>query len=271
MIPDEIERVMLLGWAVHPVSRHTKAACFEGAAAASTCDLFVVEEWCRKYPNCNWRVATGPSRLFVLDIDRAGSTHAADGFAAMAALVAEHGELPPRPMSRTGGTGGAGMFFRHQGEPLIGRSGYLAPGIDTLRGGQNVMIPPSRHPVTGNPYTWRVSPTEIAPPPIPAWLASLLRPPPPPPPVPYWAMTEGRAAAAVENAISAVQNAPAGQANDLLNRQAFRLGVWVGRGKLHASDAEAGLLAAASCRRMPVREAIATIRSGLRAGQQVHT
>ena len=269
MIPDEIERVMLLGWAVHPVSRTSKAACFEGAAAASTCDLFVVEEWCRKYPGCNWRMACGPSRLFALDIDRPGPTHAANGFATMAALVAEHGELPPRPMTRTGGSGGAAMFFRHQGEPLIGRSGHPAPGIDPHRNGQSVMIPPSRHPVTGGAYTWRISPTEMAPPPIPVWLAALLRPPPPPPPVPYYAITEGRAATAVQSAISAVQNAPAGQANDLLNRQAFRLGVWVARRVLHASDAEAGLLAAASARNIPMREAIATIRSGLRAGQQV--
>lgn len=270
MIPDEIERVLLIGFALYPVSRHSKAGCFEGAADAATSDLSVVEEWCRKYPGCGWRVACGLSCLFVLDIDRPGPTHAADGFAAMAALVAKHGPLPPRPMTRTGGSGGAAMFFRHNGEHLRGQSGHPAPGIDPHRGRQAVMIPPSRHHVTGGAYSWRVPPWEVAPPLIPVWLASLLRPPPPPP-VPQWVPTEERAATAVQSAMCAIQTAPAGQANDLLNRQAFRLGVWVGRGKLYASDAEAGLLAAASCRQIPVREALATIRSGLRAGQQMQS
>ena len=143
MIPDEIERVCLLGWHIYPASRTSKAGMFAGATDAATDDLATVDGWARQYPGCNWRVVAAPSRLFILDVDRPGVTHAADGFAALAGLVAKHGALPPRPMTRTGGSGGAALFFEWRGEPLRGQSGY--PGLDPHRGRQAIMIPHFKH------------------------------------------------------------------------------------------------------------------------------
>lgn len=266
MIPPEIEAVALLGWAVYPSSRTSKAGCFEGASAAATSDLTQIEEWASRYRNCNWRFVCGPSGVFALDVDRPG-THKSDGFASLTTLTTKHGPLPPRPMTRTGGSGGAVLFFAHRGEPLVGQSNKPAPGLDPHRGAQAIMIPPSRHPVTGGAYTWRVPPWECAPPPIPAWLATLLAPPPPPKP-PAWKPTPQRATTAVMRAVHAVQDAPSGAANDTLNRRAYSLGRWIGAGLLSTDDATSALLHAASQRSIPQPEARATIRSGLRAGQR---
>lgn len=266
MIPVEIEAVALLGWHLYPASRASKAGMFKGAAEAASCDLDQLEHWANIFPGCNWRVVCGPSGLFALDVDRPG-THAHDGFVALAGLAEKHGGLPPRPMTRTGGSGGAALFFRHDGEPLRGKSGTPLPGLDPHRGRQAVVIPPSRHPVTGGFYTWRVSPVECAPPPIPAWLADLLKPPP----EPEWKRhaftpTRERATAVIMRAMHAVQDAPSGAANDTLYKKAFRLGMWCGAGLIAESEAQDALYSAARQRRIPDREARDTIRSGLRAG-----
>lgn len=265
--PPDIERVALIGWAVYPCSRTSKAGCFAGAAAAASTDLDQIERWARDYPGCNWRVVCGRSKVFALDVDKPG-THTADGFAALAGLVEQHGALPPRPMTRTGGSAGAALFFAHHGEPLRGKSGVPAPGLDPHRGNQAVVIPPSRHPVTGGAYTWRVPPWEVAPPPIPAWLATLLAPPPPPvwrqPPQP----SSERARNALMRAMHAVMDAPPGTANDTLNRRSYALGSWCAAGLLTETEAQASLYHAAMQRRIPGREAIATISSGLRAGSR---
>lgn len=269
-LPDEIERVALLGWCVYPMSRHSKAGCFKGASDAATHDLDTLETWAREFPDCNWRVVMGPSRLFALDVDRPG-THEADGFSALRALVAEYGPLPPRPMTRTGGSGGAVLFFRHNLERLRGQSGYPAPGLDPHRGRQAIVIPPSRHPVTQGHYTWRRScaPWEIDTPPIPGWLSKMMEPPPEPvTPCGPFVPTAGKARNALMRAMTEIENAPSGAGNVTLNRQAFRIGRWCGAGLLSEYEAQDAILYAASRRNIPRNEARDTTRSGIRAGMK---
>lgn len=266
----EVEALALLGWALYPMMPRSKAGCFEGAHDAATTDLDQLAAWSEVYPDSNWRVVCGPSGLFSLDVDRPG-THKADGFAALAELTAKHGAIPPRPMTRTGGSGGAALFFRHNGESLRGKSGFPAPGLDPHRGRQAIVVPPSVHPVTGGRYTWRAgsAPWEVNPPPIPAWLAHMLAPPPEPEWHKHaWTPTSERARNAVMRAIHAIQDAASGSGNDTLNKQAFKLGTWCGAGLLAETDAAAELMAAAQARAIPPREARDTIKSGLRAGQR---
>ncbi len=258
----------LLGWHVYPMSRASKAGCFKGAAEAATPDLDVLERWAKAYPGCNWRVVCGPSGLFALDVDRPG-THKADGFAALQQLLAVYGPLPVRPMTRTGGSGGAALFFKHQGEALRGESGRPAPGIDPHRGRQAIVIPPSRHPVTGGAYVWTFTPWEHNPPAIPAWLAEALRPPPEPVRVRHeWVPTDAHSRNALMRAFRAVSSASSGDANNTLNRAAYRLGSWCGAGYISQDEAEETLEAAALMRGIPVREARDTIRSGLTSGRK---
>jgi hypothetical protein len=263
-IPADIERVALLGWKVYPASTASKAGCFPGATDAATSDLATIDEWAFRFRRCNWRVVTGSSHLFALDVDRPG-LHAHDGFAALSALVDRHGCLPQRPMTKSGGSGGAALFFRHAGEKLRGKSGVPAPGLDPHRGRQAVMIPPSRHPISGGEYTWRVPPWETPPPAIPAWLAELLAPLPEQPAPPY-IMTSERAMKALYRAIDAVRFGGDGGRNDLLNRRSYHLGTLVAAGQLDKSTVERSLLDAALHAGLPRKEAQDTIRSGLRAG-----
>lgn len=270
-IPPDLRRVALLGWHVYPVRPRSRAACFRGAVDAATCALDTIAAWCARWPGCGWRVVCGPSGLFALDVDRPG-THAADGVAALAALVRRHGPLPPRPMTRTGGSGGAVLFFRHAGEALTGRSGCPAPGLDPHRGRQAVTIPPALHAVTGGAYGWRVPPWQVAPPPIPHWLARLLAPAhdttaSPARPLPRM-MDGARAQGALMRAMHAVCDAPAGTANTTLNARAYALGRWCGAGMMDVATARDTLLHAARQRNIPLPEARATIRSGLEAGQR---
>lgn len=267
-VPIEVERVALLGWFLYPASNRSKAGCFEKATDAASCDLDQIDRWAHAYPGCNWRVVAGPSKLFILDVDRPGPTHEADGFAEMLLLTERYGNLPARPMTRSGGSGGTALFFEHRGEPLRGASGSPRPGLDPHRGRQAVMIPPSKHPITGGSYSWRVPPWECSPPPIPDWLATLLAPPPEPEMTTPYVPTHERARNAVMKAIHRVQDAPSGAANDTLNRAAYALGRWCGAGLVSTDESTQSLLFAAQRRGIPDREAQDTIKSGLSAGRR---
>ena len=267
-LPPDLARLAGIGWHLYPCRAHHRACSFAGAPALATPDPDQLARWQAEYPGCSWRVACGPSRIVAIDVDRPGGNHTADGIAAMAALVGAHGPLPPRPTVRTGGSGGLCLFFAHDGEQLRGESGVPAPGIDPHRGAQSIMVPPSRHPRTGGPYRWIVPPWEVAPPPLPPWLATLLRPAPVTAPTHAWRPNGPRASAAIMHAVHAVRVAPGGAANDTLNRAAFRLGTWVGAGFISGDTAMTELHAAATLRKIPIKEALATIRSGLEAGRR---
>jgi len=175
--PD-IERVALLGWHVYPVSARGRRGCIKRITDLATCDLDQLERWSREFPGCNWAVLFGASKLWGLDCD-VPPGHAHDGITNLANLVRVHGPLPNRPQARSGG-GGLALFFRHDGEAIVGETGHPAPGIDPRRGRQSQTIPPSRHWRTGCPYRWIVAPWEVNPPPAPAWLLRLVTPPPAP-------------------------------------------------------------------------------------------
>jgi Bifunctional DNA primase/polymerase, N-terminal len=142
---------------------------------AATTDPTRVAAWWARWPAANVG-ARVPRGLFVLDVDpRAG------GLDALARLEAEHGALPPTRTSLSGrGDGGAHRWFVHPGGPLsvaaLRRGGYRGVDLKTHHG--YVVLPPSRHPATGKPYTWAEPVLDPAEP--PAWLCRLLAPPPTP-------------------------------------------------------------------------------------------
>lgn len=273
MIPPEIEAVALLGWAVYPCSRSSKAGRFAGATDAATCDLDIIAGWCEEFGRSNWRVVFGPSGIWGIDIDAPSANHAANGILAMRDLTTRHGPLPIGPVSRSGG-GGYAVFFKHNGEPIIGKTGYPAPGIDPRRGRLSVTIPPSIHVTTKRPYVWVRPPWEIDAPTAPAWLLEAVKPPPERPYNPTPILSEGDkarnyAVAALRHAIARVATAPAGQANDTLNRESYAMARFLRDGHVSEGEIRDCLLAGARARAIPLREAIATIDSGLKARERV--
>jgi hypothetical protein len=268
--PD-IERLALLGWRLHPASRSSRAAAFKDAAYAATHDLDKLAEWTRTYPHANWRVVMAGSGIWALDVDAPGPDHQADGIKALVELVARYGELPPRPMTRSGG-GGFALFFRHDGEPIIGRTGTPSPGIDPRRGPQTVTVPPSIHLTTRKPYRWITAPWELSPAPAPAWLLKLVAPPPEPPlPAPTHIAAGGApgrayALAALRREVETVSTAPPGQRNDRLNRACWSVARFIPEGLLEPSEIAEALAHAGRVAGLDRVEVARTLASGLKAG-----
>ena len=271
--PD-IERLALLGWRLHPASRHSRAACFSDAAMLATCDLERLGRWSGEYPRCGWRVIMHGSGIWALDVDVPTARHKHDGIAALRDLVAVHGPLPTRPTTRSGG-GGLALFFSHDGEPIIGKGGHPALGIDPRRGRQSVAVPPSVHPDTGCPYRWLVAPWELAPPPAPAWLLRLVAPPllPPLPDSPARPLDapEGRrryALAALRHAADRAASAPQGRRNDTLNAETFGLTRFMAEGVLGAAEIATAMAYAGRQAGLLPHEVKGTLTSALAAGMR---
>ena len=271
--PD-IERLALLGWRLHPASRHSRAACFSDAAMLATCDLDSLGRWSCAYPRCGWRVVMSGSGIWALDVDVPSARHKHDGIAALRDLVAGHGPLPPRPTTRSGG-GGLALFFSHDGEPIIGKGGHPAPGIDPRRGRQSVAVPPSVHLDTGRLYRWLVAPWELAPPPAPGWLLRLVAPPslpllPESPARPLDA-PEGRrryALAALRHAADRAASAPQGRRNDTLNAETFSLTRFMAEGDPGAAEIATAMAYAGRQAGLLPHEVKGTLTSALAAGKR---
>lgn len=267
-IPDDIERACLLGWKVFPASKSSRHSAFKGAHLAATDDLNQVETWCRQFNNPNWRVAFGPSKMWGLDVDAAGETHANDGVAAFDALVAVHGNLPQLPKERTGG-GGFAIFFAYNGEPITGEGGRPAPGIDPRRGAQSQTIPPSRHIVTGKYYEWLTPPWEVTAPAAPAWLLRRVAPEPPQTirAVPPMDDVERRsyAVSALRRAVQRVAATGEGNRNNALNREAWSLARFIKEGALTDSEIRESMYAAAKVCGLEARAALTTINGAIRS------
>jgi Bifunctional DNA primase/polymerase, N-terminal len=137
---------------------------------AATCDLDRVGRWWASWPQANIG-ARVPANLLVLDVDpRHG------GLARLAHLEREHGPLPASRVSVSGrGDGGRHLWFLHPGGQVT--AARLGAGVDLKTHAGYVVLPPSRHPATGQPYRW-AEPT-LDPTPLPAGWRRLLAPAPP--------------------------------------------------------------------------------------------
>ncbi len=271
MLPPELTYLLTLDWHVFPVSRTSKHGCFKGAAASASADIKQVFEWSKQFPDCNWRAHPGKSKLFFLDVDKAGDLHDNDGFATIQRLISKHGPLPSGPRLITGGSGGEGVFFRWEGQEMRGGPNALAPGIDvsTVRGAVCPTLPPSIHQRTGGAYRWRrgYEPWNVSLPSIPQWIVTELKPLPVPE-VDLSAITESAAATKLNYYAQDIINAPSGLSNRTIFGKSFKSGILVGAGLLSYQEAETVLYHAALQRVKPEKRGgiMPSIRSGLRGG-----
>ena len=156
-----------LGMPVFPIEAGGKKPLTKHGFKDATTDQSVILEWSRKYPDCNWAIATGErSGVLVVDIDPRNG-----GIEDIKDLIAEHGRLPDGPTVRTGG-GGYHHFFRVPAASHL-RSGKLTGGIDVKTNGGYVIIPGSK---TDDEYIWvdGKSITEVELPDIPGWIIASL-------------------------------------------------------------------------------------------------
>ena len=140
------------GWAVHPLVPHSKAPLSAHGCKDATTDADQIRAWWAEHPGANIGIATGAiSGIVVLDVD---VKNGKPGNQTLAALVAQHGELPTTPHQTTW-SGGLQYFFEYDAR-VKNTAGALGAGLDTRGDGGYVVAPPSRVEEAGRSgvYVW---------------------------------------------------------------------------------------------------------------------
>ncbi len=209
-------------------AKHPRVA--HGLKEATT-DAPAIVEWWRQWPQANIGLLTGVS-FDVLDVD------GEEGRASLKAAVAEYGELPDGPRTRTGG-GGSHLLFATMG---TGNRAGVLPKVDWRGLNGYIVAPPSIH-VTGLAYAWRNDET-LPPPEAPGWLVGIVDPPKPIRPASdYRPLPVGAGDGtpyglqAMTREIADLARAPEGTRNATLNETAFSLFQLVAGGEISESAA----------------------------------
>lgn len=247
------------GWFVHPVRPADKRPLLLDWPGAATTDEDRIRAWWEEHPRANVGVATGPSRLLVVDLD------GPQAFVTWRDISAGQ----PRVPTLTAFTArGAHLYYSaHHVLGLRNTAGKLGPGIDTRAAGGYVLAPCSVHP-SGAEYSWQDETVPVLP--VPAWLTGPLQPPA----QQAWTgeqlvhvrSTPGYAGAAVSSEVQRVMDATPGTRNATLNRAAYSLGQLVGAGALERGEALRALLLAGQAVGLGDVETRKTATSGLTAG-----
>lgn len=270
-------------WRVFPLTSGDKRpAVSEWETRATTDPDRITRAW--SVGAFNVGIATGPSGLVVIDLDKpkypgdtppaAWAEHGvADGADVLAAVCERHGQpFPADTYTVRTWSGGTHLYFAApEGEPLRNTAGDSARGlgwkVDTRAWGGLVVAAGSIF--ADRPYEV-VNDRPVAP--LPGWLAELLRPAPLPPQTPITVSLTGRGRrtaflrSAVNGEVERVTNSGPHEHNNSLYIAAVALGQLVAGGELAEADVTGWLLTAALQVGQGEREARRTIASGLRAG-----
>lgn len=152
------------------VGKHPRTA--NGLKDATT-DRGIIAGWWQTWASANLGIACGAqSGIIVLDVDqRHGGPEALDK------LESEFGSLPETVRAVTGG-GGAHYVFEHPERIIRNSANRVGTGIDVRGDGGYIVAAPSLH-ASGERYTWAagLSPTDLSPAPVPAWLLARMTEP----------------------------------------------------------------------------------------------
>ncbi|WP_406316567.1 bifunctional DNA primase/polymerase [Streptomyces sp. NBC_00118] len=271
------------GWHVFPLIPGGKRPAISDWGSRATTDRERITRCWTRAPH-NVGVATGPSGLVVIDLDKPkhpddkppanwaehGVTEGSD---VLALLCERHGQpLPVDTYTVRTWSGGTHLYFTApEGEPLRNTAGDSPRGLGwkvDIRAVGGLVVG------AGSTFSGRVYETVHSAPvaPLPGWLAELLRPAPLPPQKPITvalAAHDRRTAfvrSAVNGEVARVTGSGPGQHNNALYIASVALGQLVAGGELDEHDVNEWLLAAALSVGQGEGEARRTIASGLRAG-----
>lgn len=285
------------GWHVFPLAPGSKNRPLVKWSRAATADPGQVRAWWHRWPTANYGIATGPSRLVVVDLDtpdpgeqppehwdRPGITDGADVLAALAEQAgADSGELLGTFTVRTA-SGGAHLYFAAPpGLQLGNTAGDRGRGlgwlVDTRAAGGYVVGPGSATPTGAYEATSPPGTPVVA---LPRWIADRLKPPPTATADAVLADIAGAhrrrtayATAALRGESAKVARAAKGDRNTSLYVAAVSLGQLAAKGLLETGEITAVLTRAAQAAGAaggdadPPRQIAATIRSGLNKGLRV--
>ncbi|MFF3859187.1 bifunctional DNA primase/polymerase [Streptomyces sp. NPDC002209] len=230
---------------------------------ATTDRAAIIRCWTHKPYNVG--IATGPAGLLVVDLDKPktnSKSDAPDGAATLRALCERAGQAIPTTYRVRTPSGGQHLYFTAPAGLRLGNTaGRLGPLIDTRAHGGYAVAPGS---TTRAGMYEVIDPAPLAE--LPAWIPSLLEPPKPTmvTPLRLPAVSGSLTAnAALERECDVVRAAPPKQANNTLNRCAFKVGRFVAWGDIPRHEVEQAFQAAGEERGLTAAECRATIRSAL--------
>src|SRR5574341_1459435 len=132
------------GWPIFPCRKGDKDPLTPHGFKDAVTDEATIRAWLKRYPGCNWGMATGKvTGVWVVDID---------DFDTWEMIQAEPFETATVETPR----GGRHYWFRYPEDVTIASgAGKLGPGVDIRGDGGYVIVPPS---ATQKPYTFSISP-----------------------------------------------------------------------------------------------------------------
>lgn len=136
------------GFAVFPLHYRSKRPRIDEWQHRASKDPNIVREFWRQNPKAGIGVCCGLSDLAVIDVDPRNG-----GQETLARLEAERGSVWDHDcaIARSGGGGWHYFFKAPEGVRLPAK---LGPGVDLLSGPHYVVLEPSIHPESGQPYRW---------------------------------------------------------------------------------------------------------------------
>jgi hypothetical protein len=139
------------GLKIFPVSRASKKPIIKGWPEHATDDHTIIEDWVKRYRDCNWGIVTGDvSNDVVIDID------GPEGRSSIADLEHKFGALPRTLSVRTGRANGGQQlhFLNPQNREIHSSTKAIGEGVDVKGWHSLALIPDSIHPKTGRRYEW---------------------------------------------------------------------------------------------------------------------
>ncbi|MET8439592.1 bifunctional DNA primase/polymerase [Streptomyces sp. NPDC004981] len=213
----------------------------------------------------NVGIATGPSRLVVVDLDmpkQKSSMGTPDGVTAFEALCERAGQAVPATYRTRTASSGEHLYFTAPDSIRLGNTaGFLAPSIDTRAWGGYVVAPGST--VNGRTYEV-IDPAPVAA--MPGWLLAALRPVERPTgPLRLSVPKRGNRAAetALERETAFVASTAEGRREAQLFESARKVARFVGWGDLTRHEVEEAFQRAGETAGLPASQCRSTLRSVL--------
>ena len=153
-------------WPIFPCGPDKSPLTTHGHKDASL-DIEQIKAWNDQFPDANWGMPTGEkTKICVIDIDKLGGKHKADGLATWEQLREEHSD-PIQTVSVRSGGGGLQLWFKYpEGHKVRTGANILGPGVDIPI---NYVIVPGVSK-TDAPYTFELSPADTEMQDLPAWI-----------------------------------------------------------------------------------------------------
>lgn len=226
-----------------PVKKQGKFPLCSKGFKSATADKVVLQEWNKKFPDCNIGIPTGHiNGLLVVDVD------GEQGFESLNHLELIYGKLDA-PTVITGK--GKHLYFKiPENIELKCSTSKIANHIDIRANGGYVVAPPSVHE-NGHQYTWENFALNQGFPEAPSWLISLIT-------------NAEKQPLPVSGVLEEIASAPEGERNDTLYRRAISLIGRAMRKNLNTAEIKENIINAGMLSGLSKEEATKTFDNALK-------